>query len=771
MHCLKTGYLTSGKISQKAGRWASRLLSLTLISLAFPAATQEAGSVEAANTHSSATEQRVLEEVLVTANHRVQNVQNIASGIRVLDGEALEKSGVSGMDDYIFKVPGLDLIDSGMEKKIAIRGIGNVAGGISAGGSASPIGLYLNDTPIQGNGVLPDLTLYDLERIEVLKGPQGTLYGEGAQGGAIKMLLAKADPAEFTIKGEATSGRTKFADEPNRSQALAANIPLGDSWAVRLVGSRRVNAGYIDFPNRGTMDENKAENTMSRLHLDGSIRSDLQLSAMLLHQQQSLDQFPQVQKEDGDLRNRNGEPQFSEMDFKLAALTLDLDLSFAQLTSSTSAFSNDRQALGRAPFIGALTFIFLNPIFGSNVEETPGPGNEWTETDNLQYSIAQEIRLVSIQESWIDWVGGVFYRKRKNEFNYIADNDMSDEPPPIGPGIYEFKGYEAFKQIAGFGEVTLDLPWDLELNAGVRIFRETAELVGQGWGRGPLYPLLVLGSGSTEGTPGERSFDITTTEVTPKVSLSWFIDDFRMLYLLAAEGVRSGGTNPNALATTVTPLFEPDTLRTYELGAKTQWLDGRLTANLALFYNDWTDLQVFTTQVASIGPVPTAMAVVLNVGRAVSRGAELEFEALPYEGLTIGLQLSMLDGEIVEGDSSGVVADGAALPQTPKLSYAASLRYDALHWSIFGATPFVSIDTQRTGDRVYSPPSTIASPEMEGFQLYGVMAGFTHESWDLSFGVRNLTDERPELGANLVEMATKTIGPPRTWTARIAFRY
>lgn len=718
------------------------------------------------------TKRQDIEEVVVTANRRVQNVQDIASGIRVLNGDALALDGVAGLEDYVFKIPGVDLADSGMEKKIAIRGIGNIASNPQgAGGSSSPVGFYLNDTPVQGNGVLPDLALYDLERIEVLKGPQGTLYGEGAQGGAIRMLLAKADPSGFAVKGEAGIGKTRFGGGWNRSQSAALNLPLFDSWATRLVVSRRETQGFIDFPGRGTRDENDATNEMARLHLDGEVWEGFGLSAMVLHQDQRLDQFPQVQKEEGDLQNRNLEDQFSDTVLTLAGLTLDYDLSFAQLTSSTSWFRNDRQALSRLPFLGAIVFVTTSPLTGGGIEETPGADREWTDMDTRQSSIAQEFRLVSSQDYWLEWVAGIFYRARENDFNYLGDNDGSDEPSPVGPGVYEFTGTESFEQIAVFGEATVSLPWNLKLTGGVRVFHETAELVGQGWARGPLFPLFAIGAGSTEATYGELSFDITTTEVAPKVSLSWFVDDFRMIYALAANGVRSGGTNPNAFVSDITPLFSPDSLWTYEIGTKTQWFDGRLTANLSIFRNEWEDLQVLTTEVANVGPAPIALAVVLNVGSAYSRGAELELQALPMRGLSFDFNISRLDGEITKGDPAGTVADGTPLPQISELSYSAAVRYELLDTSVFGLTPFLGVDTQRTGDRTMSPPGTLAAPSTEGFKLYGATFGLTNESVDLTVGVRNLTDERPEIGANLLELDTLTIGTPRTWTFRVAYRW
>lgn len=699
----------------------------------------------------STADSGVIEEVIVTANRREQNVQDVSGSINVLGGGALEAAGVAKMADYIFTLPGVDLVDSGIEKKIGIRGVANVGTNpAGSGNSPPPVGLYLNDTPIQGNGVLPDLTLYDMERIEVLRGPQGTLYGEGAQGGALKMLLRRADPSEFSAKAEVTVGSTRFADGLNHTQAGVVNVPLGDSWAVRIVGSRRETAGFVDYFNRGSRGdgEDDTTNSMGRLHLDGSLGDGLELSVMVLHQEQRLEQIPEVQKAEGRLRNRNTEPTFKDTDFTLASFTLDYELPFAQLTSSTSGFRNESRVLSRLPL--------LEKLIGFPFDE------EWVEAAGDQSAFTQEFRLVSTGDSRIDWVAGVFYRTRKNEFDWIltvagAGNAVLGLPTPFP--FAGATGEEKFEQVAGFGEVTFDLPGEFEFTTGVRVFSEKAELMG--------HPLRIAEI---------TNFDIKTTEVAPMASLSWFIDDDRMLYARVANGVRSGGTNHNALQSTATPLFKPDSLWTYEVGAKTQWLDGRLTANLALFENEWDDLQVNTTELAL--NLTTGMegpsGVILNVANAFTRGAEFQLEARPVEGLSLGFQIAWLDGEITEGDPSGDgdIADGSDMPQLSKLSYSASMRYDAWQWPVFGMTPFLSVDTQRVGSRDTKPPSLLLFiPKAEGFHLYGAMVGLTGGKMDLSLGVRNLTDERNVLAGNFIDPDTLMIGAPRTWTARVALRF
>lgn len=716
---------------------------------------------------------RDLEEVVVTANRREQSVQEIASGIKVLDGLQLERNGISGMEDYIFSIPGVDLADSGLEKKIAIRGVANTASnGAGGGGSSSPVGLYLNDTPIQGNGVMPDLALFDLQRIEVLKGPQGTLYGEGAMGGTVRMILHEPNAEEFTGKIELGQGKTRDGGD-NHLQNLMINVPLGENWAARLVGTNKKDSGFVDYFNRGTEgeDENSARSLTARASVGGAIGEKSKLVVMLMHQSQNLDNFNSVQFEYGDLRNKDSEPQFADTTLDLFSATIDIDFGFATLTSSSSYYKNERETLSRFPFLQPVANALTRPIAGPGL---PIPAveadNEWISTNNFQRAIAQEIRLVSDNPSWINWVAGAFYRKRENEFDFLIDNDATDEPPPVGPGVVAEDGIETFEQIALFGELTIDLLQNLELTLGLRKFEEDVSLAASAALRGPLYAAGVAACECVEGE-GYAEFDIATDAVTPKIALSWFIDNDRMVYINVAEGVRSGGTNPIAASTTATPLFQPDSVKNYEIGAKTQWWEGLLTANLSLFRLEWEDMQVQTTETAQAGPVRTEAVVVLNVARAINRGAELELLLRPIEGLALAVNGYMSDGEIIKGDSKGKIDAGSPLPQQADASWSASITYAAPDFTIMGLNPYGSISTASTGDRSFKPETNGRAPMMERFQTWDALVGLASDRINIAIGLNNITNERNEIGSMVLEPATKNIGRPRTFMTRISYEF
>lgn len=716
---------------------------------------------------------RVIEEVVVTANRRDQSIQDVPNSLKVLDGAAMEKAGVQGFEDYVFSIPGVDLGKSGTEKRIAIRGIGNLGTNPSGpGGSPSPIAIYLNDTPIQGNGVLPDMTLYDLRQIEVLKGPQGTIYGEGSQGGALKILLNDADPTGFYGKAELSAGSTHNGGINSTINAMA-NVPINDSWAVRFIGTRKEHEGFVDYSDRGTKNENDSYVSMGRIHLDGQISDRLSVSSMYLNQALRAGKPSAIQLDGPDLNNVNTEEQFADIDLNLLSVNLNYDLDFATLTSATSYYTNDRTSLSRFPFIGVLIFIFAGGELNSLSEGDPAD-NEWLLLNSDQYSIAQEFRLVSSPDSSFHWITGLFYRKKENDHDFHIDNDQGTYPEEAGTGVSYSDGRDFFEQIALFADVTFPLAEDWEMQAGLRVAYEKIGQEGFGEGRGAGYALYLTFPESDENARLPfRRFTGANKQISPKVSLSWMFHEDHMAYALFANGVRSGGANTNALISDITPLFDPDYLWTSEIGLKTSWLDGLLTANVAAFYNDWTDLQVFTTTLTNLGDtVPSNLALILNVGQAYSTGIEVEVFTSPLDGLTISTSLSRMKGVIIKGDDEQIVADGTLLPQLSELSYAAQINYEFLALGQqFGFTPYINASMQHTDDRLFSPPSTLPEVPLKGFETYDMAMGLQGDKWNLSLSVKNITDVRAQIGGNLLDLANYYILEPRNVRLKLGFNF
>lgn len=726
-----------------------------------------------------------VEEIVVTANRRVERIQDIASGIQVMDGEDLEQSNAAGFSDYLFKVPGVDIVDAGVPKQIAIRGISNLASRVTQNNSsASPVGLYLNDSAIQGNGIMPDLSLYDLQRVEVLKGPQGTFYGEGAMGGMIRMVLNDANPEEFMFKGDLAMGHTKNGSGNDYVANVAVNVPLSENWATRIVASERVNQGYIDFPGRGTKGEDDASSRSYRIHLNGSLFDTLKVSAFMLNQHQQLDQFPQAQPdEEGEFQNRNLEPQYQDIKFSLSSVALSYAADFAEISSTTSQFKNDTDLLLRLTLLsstldsrisGTPLLSSLLPPLISGTQDLGVLREEWSASNSEQVGWSQEFRAVSTSDGWFNWVAGLYYRDRENNLKGLADSDAThDLPPPLGPGTLFLDIAETFEQWSAFGELGFQLTDGLELKVGTRGYTEDVESDVRAELRGPLY-LVALPS-------GERSGDIkiTTQTVTKMASLSWDFADDKMLFVKYAEGSRSGGTNSNAIIYEMPDSYEPDFLKSVELGLKSQWWDQLLTVNVALFNQEWTDMQVGVTisdaTLRGTGGVVTLPAnAILNVAEAYSRGAEVELGVNPAPGVSMAISGFYGEGEIKKGDPEAFIPAGVPLPQLPKWSYSASLSYSPSEFQLAQMTPYFGVDTQYTSDRAaYPPGGGIGLPEdstLKAFSVWNAMLGLNGENWSFSLGVKNLTDERYAVGIQQFEEATQTIARPRSFLFKVAYQ-
>ncbi|HVT36905.1 MAG TPA: TonB-dependent receptor plug domain-containing protein, partial [Nevskiaceae bacterium] len=237
-----------------------------------------------------------LDDVVVTADYRPQGVQDVAGSAQAFDGQQLDQSGAAGMQDYLLQVPSVSLQPSGNGKlNIAMRGVSNINASDLGFNDGSPtVGVYLNDVAVQGSGVFPDLRIFDLDRIEVLKGPQGTLYGEGSMGGSIKMVTAPVDYSRWVVRGEAMYDLTA-GGAPGNEVRGALNIPLvNDTLGLRLVGTDRLDGGFVDYTQLGLKNANSDRTESARAILSWKPTQTLGLDYTFLYNRDQRNQFPVV---------------------------------------------------------------------------------------------------------------------------------------------------------------------------------------------------------------------------------------------------------------------------------------------------------------------------------------------------------------------------------------------------------------------------------------------------------------------------------------------
>ncbi len=691
---------------------------------------------------SFAAEEDWLEEIIVTAERRNQNLQDVPTALQVFTGGGLERRGADGFEDYVLSVPGLSFRNQGAgATRIAIRGVSNVsASDFGVTTPVSTVGLYLNDVPIQGTSQLPDLNLYDLEQIEVLKGPQGTLYGEGAMGGAIRMTLARPDASEFSARGEVIGSFTDGGGFNNGARA-AINIPLAqDTTALRIVGTWRDNEGFVDNIAQDDKNANSSSAFSVRALLSSSLGERVDVELLAMRSEVEEDDFPNVDSGLGDLELDSSEPRFHDGEFSLYGLTVNVDLGFAELTSVTSQTELDRVFVDRL-VIASRFFSAFGPVTGDPFS-----------TDTDMESFAQEFRLVSSGDNRFDWILGAFYRD-KDQVAVGAATTMPGEqlalnqtldliglPGIPGSDIIEGAGDVAiryvtdrYEQYAVYAEGDLEFGDRWNLTLGARWFDEQVTLQDE----------LVFTSILAVASSPYREVEESSSDVLLKGRLSYQASDDLLLYLTVAEGFRSGGINLQSVFGVGDLLFESDGLVSYELGAKSSWNDGRVVLNGAVYFQDWQDIQSNGTDISPLTGSPVNF--IGNAGDAEVIGVEAELTARPSDALTVGLTLGYADSELTSAIADAVV--GADLPNVPEFTMSANLEY-AFSFGGLG-DGFARLDVQYTDDqftrlqRIADPTGFPADSYIVGQFRIGVR---NEAGWGADLFVDNIWDERAETG-------------------------
>lgn len=640
-----------------------------------------------------------LEEIVVTSSYRKESIQDVAGGAHAFGGRALDKAGATGMQDYLVQVPSVSLQKSGNgTARIAMRGISNVNESDLGYGDGSPTtGVYLDDVAIQGSGVFPDLNIYDLSRIEVLKGPQGTLYGEGSMGGAIKMITREPSFNNWELRGSLMGSQTQQGADSYDGR-LAVNIPLWDDrLGARIVGTKRKTGGYVDYTslNRPDADEEVADSLrgLLRWQLSDSFQADF----LHLSDHSNRKQFPVVEPGDTeDLTNAREEDQYAKTDFTINALTLRWTLPFANLTSVSAVYDTEKDTRRRTPVLQTL----INGQFLSlGLGQAPDIfSNASTRVITDLNSFSQELRLVSFGGERFDWIVGAFYRDRNQSFDEEKREDNIPDIDPTGGLIsailgdfYPLQGRqeqgfgdEAFTQHAAYGELKWNvIPGQFAITGGLRYFSEDIDFFFDAY----LYGLeaFLIGSDPDNIDPETQTVSVHVKQrmkssgLLPKLSASWHFSEDHMVYAAVSRGFRSGTSNILSALDAGPPIIRPDYVLNKELGTKSTWLNGRLTSNVAVYHIDWKDLQGTVVGTAMLGSVPASNFGHLdNAGDAVAYGAEVSLAWLPFESVTLLANAGFNDGYVTRSEDPATVQEDSKLPNMPRwtLSTTATSTFD-----------------------------------------------------------------------------------------------
>ncbi|HEV7313147.1 TonB-dependent receptor [Sphingopyxis sp.] len=686
--------------------------SMGAMMAAMPAQAQEAGAVEASG------------EIVVTAQKRTQNVQDVPISIAVVSGEELQEQGSASLVDYAGYVPGMNVSNGGTpgQTTITLRGVAPL-------NSAQTVGIYLDDAPVGSSAIYNragaftiDLMPYDLERIEVLKGPQGTLYGASSIGGLVKYVTVQPDTREFKVRAGVEGFTIKDAGSLGWGGQVYVNAPIAtDTLAISGSFAWRKTPGWVDSVNNaGLKDQNDYEQRGGRAAL--LWQPTPELSVKLAGIWQSLDS-------DGnglyaaDLTGRrlgNGHsfnnyvPESYDIDLDYYAATIDYDFGAATLTSATTYSKTQSRQVQDASYAFGVLFPLLT---GGAI----APGITPFALDLGLKKWTQEVRLASPSGGRFEWmIGGFFTDETTSNAQLVRSFDMAGNPIAALDPLATVGLPATYKEYAVFGNATFKLSEQFEITGGLRWARNEQTFRQQS--EGAIVPKAD--------NPGTSAESVWTFSVSPQ----FHINEDAMLYARVATGYRPGG--PNVIVPNVPPSVDADRMTNYEVGLKADFADRMVTVDAAFFWMDWTDIQV----TRAFGGVSGGA----NGGKATSKGFEGSLALRPAPGLTISATGSYTDATLSEDvpDISGV--DGDRLPAVPKFSGALRADYEfALGSSNKGS---FGVGVRHASSRLSLVESDPLAARAKPYTSVDLNASVTfNDHWTLRAYARNLLDNKGEM--------------------------
>ena len=650
-------------------------------------------------------------EVLVTATKRRAVAQSLPNAIVVLSGTALSDTGSTVSNDLTGRQAGLAATNLGAgQDRLFIRGL---ADSVITGRSQSTVGLYLDDSRVTDDAPDPGLRLVDIDRVEILRGPQGTLYGAGTLGGLVRIVTNQ--PVQNQVQGMvAGSVAATAGGGASYGTDAMVNLPLiKDALTLRMVGYVKHDGGYINDIRLGRKNINYTNTLGTRLALRWQENADWRFTFGMTLQQIAAADSQYADAGLAPLTRANYLPEPRHDRFSQTSLTIEHPLSWGALTSTT------------AYTLRQLDDRYDATLGWQGLTGFPQGPASFDEHRNIG-SITHETRVASSgQEPW-SWLSGVFLSHRDEEYrSSLVGPNGGGSPYPARSEIRDDHADEA----ALFGEASYLLTGRITLTTGVRLFYaslDAAAQVGQ-----PAGNSFAHGSNHAVGA-------------TPKLVLSVRPRDPLLFYGSIAEGFRLGGVNINspAGATNVNAVrpgddapsanaFASDTLWTYELGAKTTWLQGRLIANGAAYLTMWDNVQ--SDQI-----LPDGSLYIANVGNVRDPGIEsdVSFQATPH--LRMQANLQWCDPEIIHANPLLIQTSGR-LPGVPESGFGVSGRYDTIVFDDYDI--FAGMDYSYVG-KSYAGFDITKSPPMGNYSIADARAGVTRGPWQLLLYVNNLADAR-----------------------------
>jgi len=717
-----------------------------------------------------------LDAVIVTARKREETLLDIPQEIQTISQEQLQRANLDSVKEFSRFVPSLSYTATVPGRgTIYFRGVADDSSSFIADASAA---IYLDEQPLTQSSLQPEIRLIDIERIEALPGPQGTLYGASSQAGTLRYITNKPDPVAFTTDVSLDAYTVDEGDEGYEISGVV-NIPLGETAAIRVVGFSARDAGFIDnvlgtslgggFDNAEFVEDdiNDAEHAGGRVALRWLPNENWTVDGVAVYQQMDANSYSEddVRRTGRELAVVRFLDESRSDEWTQLALTLQGDIGPIQFTSATGYFTR------RIEYFQDNTdyTFYLSNTFGANYaiyDLGPDPaGLGWRDGPYVD-RIAQEFRLQGSTEK-LTWIAGLFYEKVEEGFNFFSRiQDYEDTPgfqarsdyavyygfDPLEPGstddaFYHAKNDQVTEQYAAFGELTYSPNEDWSFTGGLRWFDHTRTR--------DYFTQQPNGHFSSNLGTAENS----TSDITKKISVQYNIDENAMVYALYSDGFRAGGRNVVRPGTVLPADYDADFLDNYELGFKSRFAGGKYSLNLTAFKMEWKDYQIEV-----VDPGPLFAVLVANVGDAEIEGVTLDFTAFLWDSLDVGLNLQLLDPKTKANDPQLGLAPGERLPFSAEEKGGIWAEY-TFPREIAGGNIYARYQWSYTGNSLNGIGDATLQP---AYQLSDFKIGLAADDWEVYAYVDNMFNERAVYFDQVTEIGLltnnlMTVSDPRSW--------
>lgn len=676
-------------------------------------------------TRDVGSDTKTLEEIVVTAQKREQRLIDVPQSVSVLSGDALAKLGAVQFRDFANRVPGLAFSTAGAgNTRIVLRGV------TTGYDVASTVATYVDEVPYGSSSAFTasdrfalDVGLFDIERVEVLRGPQGTLYGASSMGGLVKYVTRQPDMTRFGIDAQTGVSHTEDGGV-SYNGAITANTPLvRDKMALRTSGFYSHDGGYIDNLALDQNDVNQADIYGGRADLlfEPSERLSIRTAAFLQNisrnGEATSDYSFAGESIDGSLEQRRLFAEPFDQQFRVVSATASYDFGSAALTSISS------YQTARTEYFQDVSPGYV-PLFTS--VGIPISAAATSNIINID-KFTQEVRLGSQKSRPLEWVVGGFYTQEDSEQR--QDLLVLDPAGQPAPNLFMNDLNSRYEEYAAFGDLTWHLTDKFDVTGGVRYARNSQESTQIASG-------LFVSS-----RPTSRSDENVFTYLG---NMRYHLSDRATLYVRYATGYRPGGPNfPGADTITGEPRptapFEADRLRSYEIGFKAETENRGFEIDVATYYIDWSNVQITVVR-GGFGAIANAP------GGARVQGAELAITARPVSALTIAGALAYQDGEMLEADTDLGARKGERLPNVPRFTASVDADYA---FAAEGIQPTIGMSLRHVGDRTASFDNTLGFLQyhIPDYSTVDLRAGVTLGSLSAQLYVRNVSDEDGQASA------------------------